>query len=64
MTLALTLPVDDYLARLEAEERFAKVIAYNDSLNTQEIAPNGDDYNELLDILAGRNVDLPKPTGR
>lgn len=44
--------------------RLALVDRYNAALNEQEIAPNGDDYNALLDLLAGGEYRAPIPGGR
>lgn len=49
---------------LELDDIRENAKAYNDALNRLEIAPNGDDYNELLAIIAGADFDMPKPEGR
>lgn len=49
---------------LELDDIRENVKAYNDALNRLEIAPNGDDYNELLAIIAGADFDMPKLGGR
>ena len=38
--------------------------AYDAELNRLEIPPNGDDYNELMSIIAGEDVSLPTTKGR
>jgi hypothetical protein len=37
---------------------------YDQRLNDLEIAPNGDDYNEILRLLAGGVYEPPVTTGR
>lgn len=48
----------------ETQTPAEKIAAYNDSLNAQGIAPNGDDYNALLDLLNGGTLTLPTENGR
>jgi hypothetical protein len=45
-------------------DRAANVERYNRELNALEIAPNGDDYNTLLDLLYGADFHPPVATGR
>lgn len=45
-------------------DRTANVERYNRELNALEIAPNGDDYNTLLDLLDGADFNPPVATGR
>jgi len=42
----------------------SRVRQYNAALNRLEIPPNGDDYNALLDLVAGGPLVLPKEGGR
>lgn len=41
-----------------------RVARYNNRLNELEIAPNGDDYNNLLDLLAGGEYRDPSKVSR
>lgn len=54
----LQMTVEDYESILE------RVQIYNRTLNQLEISPNGDDYNNLLDILAGGRGIMPHIKGR
>ncbi|PZR35790.1 hypothetical protein [Caulobacter segnis] len=44
--------------------RMTLVSRYNAALNEQEIAPNGDDYNALLEMLEGGAYRAPVAEGR
>lgn len=44
--------------------RIANCHRYSDALNALEIAPNGDDFNRLFDLLAGAEYADPHSTGR
>lgn len=42
----------------------ANVFRYDAALNAQEIAPNGDDYNALIELIAGAAYRRPHVRGR
>jgi hypothetical protein len=48
----------------QSDDTQARVRAYTDKLNELGIAPNGDDFNALLDIMGGARGVLPSEEGR
>lgn len=61
--------IRDFIASGEAlgeyEDLLVAVRRYNYELNRLELAPNGDDYNNLLDIVLKGTLNLlPTPEGR
>lgn len=50
--------------RRQINERLAHALRYDAELNRLEIAPNGDDYNALTEMLAGGRFRAPHTEGR
>jgi hypothetical protein len=48
----------------DLNERVGNCRRYSDALNSKELAPNGDDFNRLFDLLGGAAYADPKPEGR
>lgn len=57
--------VTDAVAAISvASERLDGVARYDAELNRLELSPNGDDYNNLIDILNGHDWRPPHTEGR
>lgn len=59
-------PMDDRCKNDDAqiENRIENVLRYDQELNRMQIAPNGDDYNAILDMLGGAPYRQPHREGR
>jgi hypothetical protein len=48
----------------EIAQRLANCVRYNEAMNEHRLPPNGDDYNALLEMLAGYPYRTPHVDGR